>query len=108
MTNGQLSFEWGGFWRGKNVNRNLEALPFWRVLTEKQKTLIGQTIKEEHYKKGDNIHIGGSNCIGLMQVVYGSVSAYMLSDEGREIMLYRLEKGQMCVLSASCVIEQHL
>lgn len=28
----------------------------------------------------------------------------MMSDEGKEITLYRLHKGDMCMLSASCVI----
>ena len=32
-------------------------------------------------------------------------SLYMMSDEGREITLYRLHRGDICMLSASCVLE---
>ena len=32
--------------------------------------------------------------------------AYLLSEEGREVTLFRLAPGDVCVLSASCVIRQ--
>ena len=31
---------------------------------------------------------------------------YLLSEEGREVTLYRIGPGELCVLSASCVISQ--
>ena len=34
----------------------------------------------------------------------GQLRAYILSDEGREITLYRLFEGDMCLLSAPCMI----
>ncbi len=43
---------------------------------------------------------------GLVCVVSGGVRAYLLSEEGREVTLFRLAPGDVCVLSASCVIQQ--
>lgn len=34
----------------------------------------------------------------------GSLRLYILSDEGKEITLYRLFPGEMCILSASCAL----
>ena len=37
-------------------------------------------------------------------VASGRLRAYMLSDEGREITLYRLFEGDVCLLSAACAL----
>lgn len=57
-----------------------------------------------HYKKGVCIHGGGNDCVGGLIIKSGMLRTYMLSEEGREITLYRLCKGDMCILSASCIL----
>ncbi len=57
-------------------------------------------------KRGRLIHDGGSECLGLVLVLSGELRTYLLSDEGREVTLFRLYAGDLCVLSASCVISQ--
>lgn len=57
-----------------------------------------------HYPKGTNIHSGENNCLGFFIIKSGMLRTYMLSEEGKEITLYRLGEGDMCVLSASCVL----
>lgn len=37
-------------------------------------------------------------------VVEGRVRAYLISSEGREVTLYRVENGHGCVLTASCIL----
>ena len=44
------------------------------------------------------------DCTGLLVVESGQLRAYILSDEGREITLYRLFDRDICLLSASCMI----
>ncbi len=55
------------------------------------------------FEKGTNIH-DGNECTGVILVKSGSLRLYMLSDDGKEITLYRLFAGDMCILSASCVL----
>lgn len=45
-------------------------------------------------------------CLGLVYVLSGGVRAYLLSEEGREVTLFRLKPDDVCVLSASCVLRQ--
>ena len=79
--------------------------PFWDKLSEdEKKTLCIQTSFAE-YDKGANIHGNTGNCTGAILVKNGILRAYMLSDEGKEITLYRLYPGDICMLSASCVIQ---
>ncbi len=81
-----------------------EILPFWDDISEDDKDYICQNSFAVTYKKGTNIH-NGNECSGVIFVQSGSLRLYMLSDEGKEITLYRLHKGDMCMLSASCVLQ---
>ncbi len=56
------------------------------------------------YSKGMNVYNGGNDCVGFVIVISGMLRVYMLSEEGKEITLYRLSHGDMCILSASCVL----
>ena len=81
-----------------------EILPFWDDISEDDKDDLCVNSFAVTYKKGTNIH-SGNDCSGVIFVQSGSLRLYMLSDEGKEITLYRLHKGDMCMLSASCVLQ---
>ena len=40
-----------------------------------------------------------------MAVLSGSLRVFCLSEEGREVTLYRVEAGDVCILSASCLMD---
>ena len=81
-----------------------EIFPFWDRIPEADREYICQNSYTVTYPKGKNIH-DGSECSGVIIVRSGSIRLYMMSDEGKEITLYRLHSGDMCMLSASCVLE---
>ena len=54
--------------------------------------------------KGTVIHNGSMDCTGLLLVKSGQLRAYILSEEGREITIYRLFDRDMCLFSASCMM----
>ena len=68
-----------------------------------QETFL-RTSFEKTFPKGATIH-GGNECTGVILVRSGSLRVYMLSGEGKEITLYRLFAGDLCILSASCVLD---
>ena len=78
--------------------------PVWNELNTKQKKLISDHLSTQHVKKGTIIHNGNLDCTGLLLVKSGQLRTYILSDEGREITLYRLFDMDMCLLSASCIM----
>lgn len=79
--------------------------PFWDKLTQDEKNRLCTNSSEVKYKKGATIHSGSNECTGVIIVKSGCVRTYLLSDEGREITLYRMHKGSICMLSASCVLQ---
>lgn len=89
----------------ENSEKILEKLfPFWENLSENEKNALLKGCHEKDFKKGETLH-DSNECTGVIIVKSGSLRLYMLSDEGKEITLYRLREGEMCMLSASCVIK---
>ena len=58
-------------------------------------------------KKGQCIFKQGDDCTHLALMLGGAARIYTLADSGREITLYRIEAGQSCILTASCVQSNH-
>ncbi|HPY53058.1 MAG TPA: Crp/Fnr family transcriptional regulator [Treponemataceae bacterium] len=81
-----------------------EHFSAWEELTETEQEDLLANSQLIEYKKGVNVHGGDTSCAGLIFILDGSLRTYMLSEEGREITLYRLRHGDICILSASCVI----
>ncbi|WP_036233130.1 Crp/Fnr family transcriptional regulator [Marinobacterium litorale] len=46
----------------------------------------------------------GDRCKQFLLVISGSVRVQKLSSSGREIVLYRVESGQSCILTTACLI----
>lgn len=80
-----------------------EIFPFWDETAQEDRDYICQSSYVITYPKGKNIH-DGDECSGVILVRSGSLRLYMMSDEGRDITLYRLHRGDMCMLTASCVL----
>ena len=78
--------------------------PVWDQLNMTQKNRILDSLITRQIKKGTIIHNGSMDCTGLLLVKHGQLRAYILSDEGREITLYRLFDRDMCLFSASCIM----
>lgn len=82
------------------------ALPFWKNITDVQQEMLLEGASILKYPKNSIVHSAESQCVGMLLVKAGSLRVYMLSEEGREITLYRINKGEVCVLSASCVLKE--
>lgn len=81
------------------------SFPFWNKLNSTQQKLLIDNSRTVHYDKNQHIHIGDDDCIGVLLVRSGVMRIFIVSEEGREVTLYRLESGDVCVLSASCVLQ---
>ena len=78
--------------------------PIWNKLNSNQQNRLLGSLIPKKVKKGTVIHNGSADCTGLLLVKSGQLRAYILSDEGREITIYRLFDRDMCLFSASCMI----
>lgn len=82
-----------------------EHFSFWEHLTTQQQELLNNHASLVSYAKGTTLHNGSDECAGLILLKSGQLRIYLLSEDGREITLYRLFPGDICILSASCVLD---
>ena len=80
------------------------CFPIWDNLTADQQGRILDSLAFRRIQKGTVIHNGSADCTGLLLVKSGQLRAYILSDEGREITIYRLFDRDICLFSASCML----
>ncbi|MCB7302881.1 Crp/Fnr family transcriptional regulator [Bariatricus massiliensis] len=80
------------------------AFPFWEKLSHIEKEEFLHHASLNTYAKNSPIHNADLECIGILYVKKGSLRVYMMSEDGREITLYRIGSGEICALSASCVL----
>ena len=78
--------------------------PIWNKLTDLQKEKLEQSAVRRTVKKGTLLHNGDTDCQGLLLVEEGQLRAYILSEEGREVTIYRLFAMDLCLFSASCLM----
>lgn len=78
--------------------------PIWNQLNAVQQERILDSLLTWNVSKGTVVHNGSMDCSGLFVIRSGRLRAYILSDEGREITIYRLFDRDICLFSASCVI----
>ena len=53
---------------------------------------------------GTVVHNGAVECTGFLLVRSGQLRAYTLSEEGREVTIYRLFDHDCCLFSAACIM----
>lgn len=82
-----------------------EIFSFWKDLTSSQKSFLAGSVRTERFVRGNVIHRSDGSCRGLMAVLSGALRVYCVSEEGREVTLYRVEAGDVCILSASCLMD---
>lgn len=81
-----------------------QYFPFWNSLSLEDKEFLCSHSTPVHFEKAQPIH-DNRQCKGIYIVKSGKLRLYMLSEEGKEITLYRLSPGEICMLSASCVLQ---
>jgi len=78
--------------------------PVWSRLTAAQQAILSGSVFSRKVKKGDVIHSGDADCAGLLLIRNGQLRAFILSEDGREITIYRLFERDLCLFSASCMM----
>lgn len=81
-----------------------EYLPFWGKLNGEQQAALQNSAVLCSAAKGQVIHNGSNDCLGLLVLVSGQLRGYSLSEDGREVTLYRLFSRDVCLLSAYCML----
>lgn len=82
-----------------------ERLTFWDEITKEEQEILIQNTSVVRYTQGQNIYDAQQECVGVLLIKSGELRTYILSEEGKEVTLYRLGDGDVCILSASCILK---
>ena len=90
----------------EELKRFFENYPdFWGHLNENEKNFTLETSHCVSYHTGQSVHSSNNRCAGVLFLVNGDLRVYIMSEEGKEVTLYRLSAGDICIMSASCVMD---
>lgn len=80
-------------------------LPFWNNLTLQEKMEIQNKSRKIKYKKGFQMRQCEQSCGGIMIILSGQMRTFIVSEEGREVTLFRIFEDDVCVLSAAGLMD---
>jgi len=83
-----------------------KTLDCWDSLSLNERELLLANTSAVSYKQGESVYSAAHKCVGVLIVKSGELRTYILSESGKEITLYRLGVGDVCILSASCLLSQ--
>lgn len=81
-----------------------DVFSFWDTLSSEEKKEFIKGIEIKKYGKGVVVHHGKDECIGIYVIKSGVVRVFMNSPNGGELTLYRLLDGEICIVSAGCMV----
>lgn len=79
--------------------------PFWNHLNQEEESILLNAMKTRSFTKGQLIHRSSMDCQGPLLLQSGQLRVFIVSEEGREVTLFRIRSGECCVLSASCLLD---
>lgn len=78
--------------------------PIYKNLTSEEQALLTKNARLHTFEKDTLLHNGSNDCLGLVLIKSGQLRVFITSEEGREITIYRLFDRDMCLFSASCMM----
>ncbi len=83
------------------------AYPFLRALSENETESIRQYSLLKTLPAGETVFLKGDTCSFFAFILAGRVRVFKTGETGRQITLYRFEKGESCILTASCIMSKN-
>ena len=88
-----------------SISQILPHIPFWANLSPEEKAIVSQRAITKRFSKNQLISSNSSACLGVILILSGGIRVSLISDEGREVTLYRAHANEFCVSTAFCVIQ---
>lgn len=77
---------------------------FWEYLSAEEKEKLQEQIRWNTYREGQMVTDTGRDCLGIFLVCGGILRANLVSEDGKEATVCRMHPGELCVISASCLL----
>ncbi|MFT8873097.1 MAG: Crp/Fnr family transcriptional regulator [Sporolactobacillus sp.] len=84
-----------------------QCFPFLDSMSEADRRLLVEkaALRTRTLNQNDMLFSGLEECSGIVVLKSGQLRAYFATGEGKEMTLYRLLPGDVCLLTADCVLK---
>ena len=86
------------------IEHLLKKYSFWEHLSEKEREMLQEQVRWNTYEEGQLVTDTGRDCLGIILVCKGILRANLVSEDGKEATVCRIHAGELCVISASCLL----
>ncbi len=86
------------------LKKIIEHFPELAQLSEDNKRILQDGCQVTSAPAGTVMFSEGSDCKGYVMLLEGTVRVQKTSEDGREIVLYRVEAGESCIMTTTCLI----
>jgi CRP/FNR family transcriptional regulator len=81
-----------------------QDFPIWGRLTAEEGANLVRSATLHKAAAGTILHDGSTDCVGVFVISAGQLKAYVRSEEGKQVTVWRLLDGDVCLMSAPCMI----
>lgn len=89
-----------------DLNSLIKRLPMLGEASEKALSAFKEYAFVKKVTAGESLAMEGSSCAHFFILLSGSVRVFKISESGREITLYHVNKNESCILTAFCVMSK--
>lgn len=84
--------------------KELAQFAFYKQMSADDRKLLCDTVIKKEFGKGQIMVGDNERCNGIPLVISGMLRLFRISDKGREMTLYRIGQGELCILAAVCTM----
>jgi CRP/FNR family transcriptional regulator len=86
------------------MESDFSKFPFYTAMGKADQTLLRSKVLPREISKGQIMTGDNHRCTGIPMVLKGRLRLFRLSEKGREMTLYRVGEGELCILAAVCAL----
>ncbi len=87
-----------------NKREIYKVFPFIKEMKKTNQDELLAASKVVTFQKNQEMVKDGNQCLAIPLIINGRIRVFKISPEGKEITLYKVNSGQMCVLAAICTL----
>jgi len=82
----------------------LKDFPFYNAIKKEEMELLRGSVGIRKLGKGELMMGDSGRCNGVPLILSGSLRLFRVAENGREINVYNVYSGELCVLAAVCIL----
>lgn len=86
--------------------RVIEAFPFVGHMEDRPQARLFASARTQRLDDRAVLAREGAECGYLPFILAGTLRVYKIGEQGKELTLYRVERGESCILTATCILNQ--